>query len=273
MLIPEPKHGWLVTAPSNSPENAFVDPKDGPVNTCMGPYIDTEIIRELFANTIAAARVLKVDPVFADQLAKTGVRLAPFQVGKYGQLQEWLEDYEETDVHHRHTSHLYALFPSNQLSPAKTPELAAAARKTLERRGDMGTGWSLAWKVCFWARLCDGDHAWKLLQRLFQPVGVMGYDYHNGGGTYSNLFDAHPPFQIDGNFGATAGIAEMLVQSQDGVIHLLPALPRAWASEGSVSGLKARGNVTVDVAWKNGKVSSYSLRGPGAKTAKVLIGA
>ncbi|HLK16879.1 MAG TPA: hypothetical protein VKT78_18870, partial [Fimbriimonadaceae bacterium] len=269
MLIAEPSHGWLVTAPSNSPENAFRHPKDGPVNTCMGPYIDTEIVRELFTNTIEAAKTLGEDADFAALLADRRERLAPFQVGKYGQLQEWLQDYEETDVHHRHTSHLYALYPSNQISPDTTPAIAAAAHKTLERRGDMGTGWSLAWKVCFWARLCDGDHAWKLLRRLFQPVGVLGYDYHNGGGTYSNLFDAHPPFQIDGNFGGTAGIAEMLVQSQNGTIHLLPALPADWAAEGSVKGLKARGNVTVDIAWKNGKVTSYKLSGPGAKSAKV----
>jgi alpha-L-fucosidase 2 len=273
MLIPEPKHGWLVTAPSNSPENAYVDPKSGgALNTCMGPTMDIEIVRELFTNTIDAAKVLGVDADLQRRLDATRTKLAPFQIGKYGQLQEWLEDYEETDIHHRHTSHLYALHPSNQITPDKTPELAAAARKTLERRGDMGTGWSLAWKVCFWADLWDGDHAWLLLKRLFQPVGVMGYDYHNGGGTYPNLFDAHPPFQIDGNFGATDGIAEMLLQSQNDVIRILPALPKAWASEGSVRGLKARGNVTVEFAWKDGKVTSYKLTGPGAKNAKVVVG-
>lgn len=271
MLIPEPTHGWLVTAPSNSPENAFIDSHGDVVSTCMGPYIDTEIVRELFSNTIEAASVLGVDKEFAEELSAKRSKLAPFQVGKEGQLQEWLQDYAETDVHHRHTSHLYALYPSNQISPQATPEIAKAARKTLERRGDMGTGWSLAWKVCFWARLGDGDHALKLLQRLFQPVGVKGFDYHNGGGTYSNLFDAHPPFQIDGNFGATAGIAEMLIQSQNGVIHLLPALPSAWASAGSVTGLRARGNVTVDVAWKDGRVTKYRVYGPGAKAVKVVV--
>ncbi|HWD37632.1 MAG TPA: glycoside hydrolase family 95 protein [Fimbriimonas sp.] len=272
MLIEEPKHHWLVTAPSNSPENQFIHPKDGPVSTCMGPTMDESIMRELFTNTISAAKELGVDQGLVARLEQTRARLAPFQIGKYGQIQEWLEDYEEVEPHHRHTSNLYGLHPSDQISPDKTPDLAAAARKTLERRGDMGTGWSLAWKVNFWARLWDGDHAWLLLKRLFKPVGVMGYDYSNGGGTYSNLFDAHPPFQIDGNFGATAGIAEMLVQSQEGVVRLLPALPKAWASKGSVRGLRARGDVFVDVSWKDGKVVSYKLSGPGAKAAKVVTG-
>lgn len=269
MLIPERKHGWLVTAPSNSPENAYVDPKTGRhLTTCMGPTIDLAIVRELFANTIEAAKALGIDQDFAATLKETRARLAPFQIGRFGQIQEWLEDYQETEVHHRHVSPLYGLHPSNEISPDKTPELAEAARKTLERRGDEGTGWSLAWKVCFWARLWDGDHAWKLLKRLLS----LNSETASHSGTLPNLFDTHPPFQIDGNFGATAGIAEMLVQSQEGVIRLLPALPKAWSSAGSVRGLRARGDVFVDVAWKDGKVSNYRVYGPGAKAAKVVLG-
>lgn len=271
MLIEEPKHKWLVTAPSNSPENQFVHPKDGAVSTCMGPTMDTQIVRELFTNTIAAGRILGQDAEFLKEIEAAKARLAPPQIGSEGQLLEWLEDYKETDIHHRHVSHLYGLYPSNEISLRKTAKIANAARKSLERRGDSGTGWSLAWKVCFWARLEDGDHAWLILKRLFNPVSTSDYNYSNGGGTYANLFDAHPPFQIDGNFGATAGIAEMLVQSQDGEIRLLPALPKAWAKQGSVKGLKARGNVTVDVEWKDGKVVAHKISGPGAKAAKVVM--
>jgi alpha-L-fucosidase 2 len=270
MLIAEPKHGWLVTAPSNSPENQYVHPVDGPLSTCMGPTIDESIIRELFTNTIAASKVLRQDAEFAASLQATREKLAPFQVGKHGQIQEWLEDYDETDVHHRHTSPLYGLYPATQISPRDTPELAAAARRTLERRGDGGTGWSLAWKVCFWARLEDGDHAWLLLKRLFHPVGVKGFNYGDGGGTYGNLFDAHPPFQIDGNFGASAGIAEMLVQAHGTEIRLLPALPKAWSSQGFVTGLRVPGNLSVDIQWKDGKVVSYKLRGANAKKYTVV---
>ncbi|MFI5385044.1 MAG: glycosyl hydrolase family 95 catalytic domain-containing protein [Fimbriimonadales bacterium] len=271
-LIEEPKHHWLVTAPSNSPENAYIHPKDGVLTTCMGPTIDIEIVHELFSHVIEASETLGVDADLRAKLIAARSRLAPLQIGKYGQLQEWLEDYDEQDVHHRHTSHLYALYPSDQISPSTTPELAAAARKTLERRGDMGTGWSLAWKVCFWARLQDGDHAWLILRRLLEPVGAMGYNMSNGGGTYPNLFDAHPPFQIDGNFGASAGIAEMLVQSDGKTIHLLPALPKAWAAEGSVKGLRILGGLTVDIDWKDGKVTNYQIHGQKPGGLKVIGG-
>ena len=271
MLVEEPKHGWLVTAPSNSPENSYTDPKTGKgLSVTMGPTVDMEILRELFANTIEASKVVGSDPDFRAKLEAARARLAPLQIGKHGQLQEWLEDYDEQEVHHRHVSHLYALHPAGQISPDRTPELAKAARVALERRGDDSVGWSLAWKICLWARLDDGEHAWKLLKTLFHPVTDTSIRYDKGGGTYPNLLDACPPFQIDGNFGATDGIAQMLLQSVPGEIRLLPALPKAWAS-GSVKGLKARGNLTVDIAWENGRVTDYKVTGPNAKNAKVRL--
>ncbi len=271
MLVEEPTHKWLVTAPSNSPENTYFDPKSGKrLAVCMGPTMDTVVVRELFTNVIEASKILGTDAGFRAKLEAVRSRLAPFQVGKRGQLMEWLADYDEPEPHHRHTSHLYALYPASQISPDKTPELAKAARITLEGRGDDGVGWSLAWKACFQARLQDGDHAWKLLKTLFRPVTETAIRYDGGGGTYPNLMDACPPFQIDGNFGGTAAIAEMLVQSQNGEIRLLPALPKAWAS-GSIKGLKARGNLTVEVEWKNGKVTNYKVTGPNSKKVKVRL--
>lgn len=271
-MIEEPKHGWLVTAPSSSPENAFYMPGTRiAVSACMGPTMDIQLVKELFTNTIQAAGILGQDRVFAGELEEAIQKLPPMQISsKGGYLQEWLEDYEETDIHHRHVSHLFGLYPSNQISVAETPELAAAARKTLERRGDAGTGWSRAWKINFWARLHDGNRAYKLLKNLLTPVAIDGKIVYNGGGTYPNLFCAHPPFQIDGNFGGCAGIAEMLIQSQQGYIEVLPALPDVWKN-GSFKGLCVRGGGVVDLSWRDGKAEQLVLTARVDHTFKVKI--
>lgn len=271
-MIAEPKNGWLVTAPSSSPENGFYLPgsRDA-VYVCMGPTMDVQIISELFTNTLEAAKILGLEDETTKNIRETLPKLPPMQISPNGYLQEWLEDYEETDVHHRHVSHLYGLYPSNQITPGRTPELAEAARQTLERRGDGGTGWSRAWKVNFWARLLDGNRAYKLLKSLLQPA--MGDNVKmdgSGSGTYPNLFCAHPPFQIDGNFGGTAGIAEMLIQSHDAYIELLPALPDEWAT-GNFKGLRVRGGAEVGATWQNNRLQLAEILASAYNTFKLKV--
>jgi alpha-L-fucosidase 2 len=257
----EDKDGYLITSPTTSPENIYLTPEGYKGATLYGATADLALIRECFQQTIAASEELKVDISFRDSLTKALDRLYPYQVGYKGNLQEWYHDWEDAHPQHRHQSHLFGLHPGHHITPEQTPELAKACKTTLEIKGDESTGWSKGWRINLWARLYDGNHAYKMYRELLtyvDPDGMERTEYSRGGGTYPNLWDAHPPFQIDGNFGGAAGVIEMLIQSHSGVINLLPALPDAWP-DGAIRGVCARGGFELTFSWGNGQLKELEL--------------